>query len=165
MYQPIPGWEEYYEIDEHGSVRNKVTGKLLKGDLNNAGYPRVTLRNCEHVPAFQHLFRHRLVAQLFIPNPNNLPEVDHIDSDILNYDVSNLRWVTKAENEFYSHIIGSKAYRPILVEMIDGIHVFDFMNEVAKTFDVSVETIKSWIDGKNESYTDKGICQIKYFVG
>ena len=43
MWKDIPNWETYYEINDNGEVRNKLTGNYLKGDINNAGYYRVFL--------------------------------------------------------------------------------------------------------------------------
>ena len=43
MWKDIPNWESYYEINENGEVRNKITGNYIKGDINNAGYYRVCL--------------------------------------------------------------------------------------------------------------------------
>lgn len=49
---------------------------------------------------------HRLVATTFIPNPNNKPEVNHIDGNKENNNVTNLEWVTKSENGFHAYRIG-----------------------------------------------------------
>lgn len=72
-----------YEISNFGNV--KINGKLqeLKGD----GYKYIAGK-----------LVHRIVAQLFIPNPENKPCVDHIDTDKHNNRVDNLRWVTYSEN-------------------------------------------------------------------
>ena len=43
MWKDIPEWEDYYEVNENGEVRNKITNKLIVGDINNAGYYRVCL--------------------------------------------------------------------------------------------------------------------------
>lgn len=43
MWKDIPEWEPYYEINENGDVRNKLTGKYLQGDINNSGYYRICL--------------------------------------------------------------------------------------------------------------------------
>ncbi len=49
---------------------------------------------------------HRLVAQAFIPNPNSLPQVNHIDGNSLNNNVSNLEWVTNSENQIHAYRTG-----------------------------------------------------------
>nr|DAF58691.1 MAG TPA: NUMOD4 motif protein [Siphoviridae sp. ctxMM9] len=55
MWKDIPEWEDYYEVNENGEVRNKITKKLIVGDINNAGYYRVCLY---HKPRKQRFFRH-----------------------------------------------------------------------------------------------------------
>lgn len=86
---------ENYEISNLGNVKNSISGELLKQTLNTWGYPCVTLCNGN---IRKNKTVHRLVAEAFIPNPNNLPEVNHLDEDKTNNSVSNLSWVTKKEN-------------------------------------------------------------------
>lgn len=83
-----------YEVSNFGRVRNIKTHKEIKGSLNQ-GYIKVKFQNNEVIKVFS---IHRLVALLFIPNPLNLPEVDHINTVRSDNRVENLRWVTKKEN-------------------------------------------------------------------
>lgn len=99
MWKDIQGWENLYEVNQSGEVRNKLTHNLIIGDINSGGYCRVCLYNKNHTPSKQRFFRHRLVANAFIPNPDNLPEVNHKDHDLKNNCVKNLEWCTKRENE------------------------------------------------------------------
>ncbi len=69
-----------------GIVRG-VRGKDLQGCLNQSGYRVVKVRN-------KNTRVHRLVAEMFIPNPDNLKQVNHKDGNKLNNDVSNLEWAT-----------------------------------------------------------------------
>ena len=105
----IKDFPEYY-ITDTGSVytrnayHNKETRiKKLRPALNyKNGYLCVSLCNKS-----KHYLRliHRLVAEAFIPNPNNLPEVNHINGNKLDNAVNNLEWVTRNENIQHSYII------------------------------------------------------------
>ena len=97
---PIKGYENY-KIDRLGNVYNSK-GHLLKQHITNNGYVRVTL--CKH-QKHKHFSVHRLVAQAFIPNPNNLPQVNHIDYNKTNNRVENLEWCSPIQNLEYSNII------------------------------------------------------------
>jgi len=73
----------------------RLKGKYLKGRNNNTGYPMVQLTNDV---GQKNILIHRLVAIHYIPNPENKPNVDHINRDTSDFRVENLRWVTQLEN-------------------------------------------------------------------
>lgn len=90
----VRGWEDY-TIDTNGNVFSKRKNKYLKQTVNKYGYCKVTLQKNK----FRKMFSvHRLVANAFISNPNNLPQVNHIDSNRVNNNVENLEWVTAKDN-------------------------------------------------------------------
>ena len=96
----VCGYEGLYKVDENGNVFSVRNNKLLKRMMFPSGYEYVHLCNGKGKTK---LFRvHRLVAETFIPNPNNLPEVNHKDGDKLNNNVKNLEWCTNLENMRHS---------------------------------------------------------------
>ncbi len=84
-----------YAISDRGNVINLMTKKILKQHIAVDGYLRVDF--CGHCTHKSRLL-HRLLAKAWIPNPENKPEVDHIDRNKQNNTLSNLRWVSRQEN-------------------------------------------------------------------
>ena len=82
-----------YEVNKTGQVRNKKTGRILKNSTRKDGYCQVMLGR-KTIP----LYIHRLVAETFILNKDNLPQVDHINGDKSDNRLENLRWVNASEN-------------------------------------------------------------------
>jgi hypothetical protein len=92
----IRGYEGLYRINEHGDVYSLKFKKFLKPRLSNRGYWSVTLRKDRR---YHSEVLHRLIAKTFIPNPENKPQVNHIDGVKTNNHVSNLEWCTISENQ------------------------------------------------------------------
>ena len=88
-----------YEVSNYGDVRRIGKATELKGSIDKDGYPRVGIRTPEKKTLTR--FRHRLVAEAFIPNPDNLPQVNHKDEDKTNACVDNLEWCTHTYNVNY----------------------------------------------------------------
>ena len=104
IWCPIKGYEGQYEVSDKGRVRSLKFGKerILKPVSDKDGYLQVGLwKNGENKMCKVH----RLVAQAFIPNPQNLPEVNHKDEDKTNNFVHNLEWCDRKYNNNYgTHI-------------------------------------------------------------
>lgn len=107
----VPGFEGLYKVSSDGHVvgyktayrcgRKGATTKVLRereiiGESGRFGHRRVTLYKNKYK---RRVFVHRLVAEAFIPNPDNKPEVDHINTIAADNRVENLRWVTHKENQ------------------------------------------------------------------
>lgn len=95
QWKPVVDYEGLYEVSNLGRVKNCRNDKIRKLQVYNTGYVYVHLRNkkISETPMV-----HILVAQAFIPNPENKSEVHHIDRDRTNNCVENLMWVTKEEH-------------------------------------------------------------------
>lgn len=112
IWKPIEGYEDYYEVSSNGRVRSidrsfcqfgnrgsffqrTYKGRILQQRKNRNGYYYVVLsKDGKH----KTITVHRLVAQAFIPNPNNYHVVDHINGDKTLNAAFNLRWVTESDN-------------------------------------------------------------------
>lgn len=85
-----------YSINENGEIRNDKTGTIKKPYINKAnGYLTVDLYSGNVATK---VTVHRLIAEAFIPNPENKPCIDHADGNRQNNSISNLRWASYSEN-------------------------------------------------------------------
>ena len=99
-WKNVIGYEGLYEVSNIGNVRNVRRNTLLKLSKTNYGYIQVYLyKNGIRTG----LKVHRLVAQAFIPNPDNLPQINHLDEDKTNNRVDNLEWCSHKYNVNYGH--------------------------------------------------------------
>jgi hypothetical protein len=87
---------EGYSISNYGQIKNKKTGRILKVYLKE-GYCRIKINTVK-----KGYMLHRLVAFAFIPNPKNLPNINHINGIRSDNRADNLEWVTQKENIFHS---------------------------------------------------------------
>lgn len=109
-WKEIKGYENLYQVSNLGRVRSLdritvsgrgngdrlIKGRILVGGVTNK-YHFVLLTQLDGTK--KNYYRHRLVAEAFIPNPDNKPCVDHIDGNPNNNALDNLRWVTASENQ------------------------------------------------------------------
>ena len=106
-----------YEVSTYGNIRSidrsfidsmgrkyYKKGQLLKlkYQTDKDGYTQVMVSLWSN-KKYHRLLVHRLVAKAFIPNPNNLPQVNHIDGNKLNNNIENLEWVTNSENTTHGY--------------------------------------------------------------
>lgn len=134
VWKDIKGYEGLYQISTLGRIKSLgryvyyskgnynryYPERILNGSVNNEGYMRITLSK-NKVPTTYLI--HRLVSDAFIPNPNNLPCINHKDEDKTNNVVSNLEYCTVAYNNTYNNRhkkIAKKLSIPILQYSLDG---------------------------------------------
>lgn len=142
----IEGYRGKYIITSTGKVFNNYTGVQMKTRLIQ-GYPHVGLRVFDGHTSIQKLFKvHRLVAEYFIPNPNNYPIVNHKDGNKSNTDVSNLEWCTYKQNSIHAVQTGlvkkawNKELGAIAINLMEN---YDWSSsEVAELLNKSKSTVK-----------------------
>jgi len=99
-FTSINGFKNYL-INEQGEVYSKTTKRILKISFDKT-YPEIKFSINNKT---KHKLLHVLLAETYIPNPKNLPQVNHIDHNKFNYSLDNLEWVTRSENsnKYYEH--------------------------------------------------------------
>ena len=108
MWKDIEGYEGIYQVSNLGRVKSLSrntknqyrNSEIVKSKEIRNGYYSVTLFKNEKG---KHFTIHRLVAKAFIPNPYNKPQINHIDGNKLNNNVSNLEWCTQQENTIHAY--------------------------------------------------------------
>lgn len=148
-----------YSINEQGNIKNNNTGKILRPHKNkNTGYYCIDLWENNKSKRYA---VHRLVAETFIPNPNDKPCVDHIDGDRTNNNVSNLRWATYGENNSRFGECGVRSEKVKVIRYNEerkkrgGGHIkwngvaeiknFDSLTDVAEYFNCNISNISQML--------------------
>ena len=164
-WRDIAGWEGMYQVSNKGRVRSldrvvvKSDGSsaLLKGKIISAS-KNMTHCNVQLYKDNKEYNKgvHRLVAQTFIPNPKNLPEVDHIDNNPFNNCVENLRWVSSKENAAH-RVVSGKSCKAKAIMCLDTGEVFKSLSAAGRSVQASTQQV---ID----SIKSKSCCKGKVFV-
>lgn len=135
--------QPYYFCDKYGNVYSDYKGymQLLAFDEDKDGYYRVSLQTKNNK---RRSFRvNRIIALTFIPNPDNLPVVNHKDNNKKNNNVDNLEWSTVKENTIHGYKYNNYHYvKPVIAIYNNGkIQEFSSVSDCANYFGVSQTTI------------------------
>ena len=136
QWRPVVGYEGLYEVSSYGNVRSIKRDIILK-PRDNGVYLRVNLYKNGKLKGCS---VHRLVAEAFIPNPENLETVNHIDEDKTNNHVYNLEWMTRKEN-----VRHSKCKKVLCIETGE---VYDSMTEAVENTGIAQSSISTCCNGK-----------------
>lgn len=128
--RPIKGYEGKYYITRDGQVWSTYSNKFLTLIVGPKGYLRVNLYNHNIAKVYR---INRLVAEAFIPNPNNLPQVNHKDENKQNNNVENLEWCTpKYNNNYGTH--NARVKENLIKKHAHAVIMYDDSFEIIKEF-------------------------------
>ena len=144
IFKPIIG-HEAYSVTNKGRVYSEKRGKFLKPSVNSSNYKKVVLNG-------KNLYVHRLVAEAFCDNHDNLCEVNHKDGNKWNNNYTNLEWVTKSDNAQHAFDMGLRT--------ISGYTRYKVSKSAHRFSDYEIEEIrKMYYDGmKKQEIADKIGC-------
>lgn len=160
IWKDIEGYERLYQVSDLGRVRSldredaqgrRIKGTVLAGSLNGKGYLKVSL--CRDGDVEGKLI-HRLVAEAFLDNPDNFPQVNHKDENKTNNVVSNLEWCSALYNDMYgtrNKRVAKALERPIYVVTSSGHHYFfESARKAAKLLGLDRSTVSKCLRGKRK---------------
>lgn len=134
-------------ISRTGRVWTTTYDRELHPALTNRGYLRVNLSKDKTV---KRVHIHRLVAEAFIPNPDNLPTVDHIDGDKLNNRVENLQWLSYKDNTRKAGDLKKRAAKPVFCQETNT--VYKSVHQAGKELNIKDAIISAIANGEFPHY-------------
>jgi hypothetical protein len=150
--KPVDGYAGIYSVTREGMVYSHRGGRFLRLSLDNYGYRKVSLQvDCQRkTPKV-----HRLVAMAFLPNPNNLPLVNHKDLNKQNNTVDNLEWCDHKHNTRHAAAAGATlSFRRRKLSESDLIQIRELsaagapINDIARLIGVSYGCIHAFLNGR-----------------
>ncbi len=170
LWLPVKGYEGIYDVSNLGNVkslsrsfinkrgrRKTIPEHIRIPSINHRGYYRLQLTKSNGDKKIYSV--HRIVAQHFILNPENKPEVNHKNAVKTDNYINNLEWATKSENEIHASVNGLKPYgenHPLaklnlkqVVLIKKKIKLGERQIDIAKEFDISRSTICAIKTGRN----------------
>lgn len=168
IWKDIPLYEGVYQASNLGRIKSVervalknyrgnriVKERIMLGTVNRDGYLKVHFK---HNDINKGYFIHRLIAQTFIPNPLNKPQVNHKDGNKLNNSVNNLEWVTNLENQQHAVRMGLKSHKTVnnksieKYDMCDNfIECYNSLTLASKVNKISIGNLSSCCNGKRNS--------------
>lgn len=161
VFLSVPGYEGLYEVSNLGNIKSLRSGKLLKQACDKVGYKLVCLTKDGKSKSYS---VHRLVALAFLPNPENLPEVNHKDETHDNNGVENLEWCSKKYNRNYGtykermskslKAVGTKNNKSISAydkKTLKFVKSYDSIQDAEKELKLSKGTISKSLTGKSKT--------------
>lgn len=145
-------WKIYrgqFAVSDQGTVINLKTCKRLTPSINYNGYVYVDLRGDGWRENKRY---HRLLAELFIPNPENLPQINHIDGDKTNNDLGNLEWCDNSYNSLNRHYKINKTFTEKQKEQIKKDYSELPMPALCKKYKTDYKTIRKIVAPGNQKY-------------
>ncbi len=165
-WKDIPEFEGIYQVSNLGRIRSldrtfiskkdkrtwHIAGTIGTPALKSTGYPHKRFKHNGFIKGY---IIHRLIAQLFIPNPLNLPEVNHKDGIKTNNKVDNLEWVTQRENMRHaakSGLLPRKLTPEQVIQIRKDFKNGKHKNDLSKEYKVTVPCIHSLVTGRTWSW-------------
>lgn len=147
IVRDVVGYEGIYSVDIFGNVTKLKNNKIMKQQKNKFGYMNVSLT--KEGKQTQHKV-HRLIAEAFIPNPQNKEQVNHIDGNKAHNVVWNLEWNTCKENINHSVLIGLNP-KCIPIKVIETDKIYNSITDCANDIGGDVGNIYCCLIGKRKT--------------
>lgn len=168
VWKDVKGYEGYYQVSNMGRVKSLFTGNIMKTYTSNHGYISLRLARCNYGKT-KLVLLHRIVAEAFIPNPDNLPQVGHKDETKTNNRDDNLEWTLSCDNnntEKHRERIskgrrGSKLSQPPKYNKVicDNI-VYSSLTTSCKDKGLNTSSVWRWLNGITampEEWKERGL--------
>lgn len=134
----------FYEISSFGRVRSKGSDQVLKTNICR-GYERVCIYH-------KSIYIHKAVAKTFLPNPENKPQIDHINRNKLDNRLENLRWVTSSENNINRNMPIPKSTGERNIQLLKGWFQVHIKRNKQYVFSKVYRTLEEAIEARNLFY-------------
>ena len=144
-----------YQVSTFGNVKNIKTGRILKPGTSSSGYLQVVLYDNDEKST---KMIHKLIANVFLENPEDKRCLDHIDRDKLNNHISNLRYATASENN------QNKSMQSNNTSGVIGISFYKKTNKWKARIQINgVEKHLGFFNNKDDAITARTNAEIQYF--